>query len=465
MPTTERLTLAPMGMAERPVSARAEGEIRRSSGDMRILVDNSGYALLNMGDAAMLKVALGRILKRWPTAEVHILTESPGRLADICPHGRALSPDGRATWQRRWNVLGGLQRLVPTRGKPALASAEAHLRNRYPSLIKKWVGRRLARRGFDLAPMDQYLELVASAHAVIATGGGYITDAFKGHAERVLDMLRLAQKLGKPTAMLGQGIGPLVDPQLLSLCRETLPGLELISLRERLIGPALLRALGVRADSIWPTGDDALELAVQEPSANDANGLGVNIRQSDYAGVTEQTTAELGSVFTQLAGQLSAQLVAVPISWYPHESDTLLAARLSMADACGVPASAEHQGVPIGLTLERVRQCRVMVTGSYHAGVFALAHGVPTIGLVKSPYYADKFAGLFHEFGAGTIVDLREPGCGEKLKQRIPELWAQATTMADRLRARARIQVRQSQAAYDRFFDIVERRRGSAAAG
>ena len=35
----------------------------------------------------------------------------------------------------------------------------------------------------------------------------------------------------------------------------------------------------------------------------------------------------------------------------------------------------------------------VEVTGSYHAGVFALAQGIPVVGLLQSAYYEQKFIG------------------------------------------------------------------------
>ena len=46
------------------------------------------------------------------------------------------------------------------------------------------------------------------------------------------------------------------------------------------------------------------------------------------------------------------------------------------------------------LVIERVGECRVVVTGSYHGAVFALAQGIPVVALVKSPYYVNKMAGL-----------------------------------------------------------------------
>ena len=38
--------------------------------------------------------------------------------------------------------------------------------------------------------------------------------------------------------------------------------------------------------------------------------------------------------------------------------------------------------------LTAIADCRVVVTGSYHAAVFALSMGVPAVGLAASRYYA-----------------------------------------------------------------------------
>ena len=46
------------------------------------------------------------------------------------------------------------------------------------------------------------------------------------------------------------------------------------------------------------------------------------------------------------------------------------------------------------LVIDRVGECKVVVTGSYHGAVFALAQGIPVVALVKSPYYVNKMAGL-----------------------------------------------------------------------
>jgi colanic acid/amylovoran biosynthesis protein len=52
---------------------------------MRILVDQSGYDLLNIGDVAMLQSCVTRLRRLWPDAEIMVVCHSPERLASYCP--------------------------------------------------------------------------------------------------------------------------------------------------------------------------------------------------------------------------------------------------------------------------------------------------------------------------------------------------------------------------------------------
>ena len=56
---------------------------------MRIIVAtacNTGAAeYQNMGDVAMLQVAVARLLDLWPDACIEVLTDSPANLARYCP--------------------------------------------------------------------------------------------------------------------------------------------------------------------------------------------------------------------------------------------------------------------------------------------------------------------------------------------------------------------------------------------
>jgi colanic acid/amylovoran biosynthesis protein len=54
-----------------------------------------------------------------------------------------------------------------------------------------------------------------------------------------------------------------------------------------------------------------------------------------------------------------------------------------------------------------IDSCRFVVTGTYHAGVFALSRGRPVIALASNQHYSQKFRGLAAYFGgACSVVDL-----------------------------------------------------------
>ena len=52
---------------------------------MRILIDHSGYDLLNIGDVAMLQSCVIRLRHLWPGAEIMVISHAPERLASYCP--------------------------------------------------------------------------------------------------------------------------------------------------------------------------------------------------------------------------------------------------------------------------------------------------------------------------------------------------------------------------------------------
>ena len=85
---------------------------------------------------------------------------------------------------------------------------------------------------FDLADVsvDQKAEMsgdvlqaIQGADLVVATGGGYLVDSDKFALLQVHDNLEMAIQLGKPTAMVGQGVGYIENPDLREKLKHQLP--------------------------------------------------------------------------------------------------------------------------------------------------------------------------------------------------------------------------------------------------
>jgi polysaccharide pyruvyl transferase WcaK-like protein len=372
---------------------------------MRILVDQSSYDLLNIGDVAMLQSCVVRLRQQWPTAEIMVISYEPGRLASYCPGTIAIS-----------RTLADLPifRLLPR--KPRLASAQAW-RMTAPHFSGRLGG------GRDVpGPPYSAIQAVQAADLVVASGGGYVTDSWWWHAAGVLGLLSLAQRLGKPTAMFGQGIGPINRNTLRTQAAAVLPKLKVLGLREGLAGRDLALSLGTSPDGVAVTGDDAFEL-IEGAGPADGNALGLNVRVSGYAGVEPAAAAAIGNLVLQAAVALQAPIVGLPVSRYAADADVVSLRALLR----GAPGQADIDIRDIAspqALMSAAAGCRAIVTGSYHAAVFALAQGVPAVCLSKSSYYEAKFGGLQALFpDACFVVPLDVPDYAARLNVAILQAW------------------------------------------
>jgi colanic acid/amylovoran biosynthesis protein len=354
---------------------------------------------------------------QWPAAEIMVIATTPERLAAYCPGTIAIG--------RTFADHHGF-RLVPRKARLALEQ------------IWKMAGPYLACHG-SRAPRGAprtAVQAVRAADLVVASGGGYLNDTFWWHASGVLSLLALAQRLGKPTAMFGQGIGPMSRRLLRAQARAVLPGLAVLGLREERTGRALATSLGVSPGALRLTGDDALEYDVpgSQQSGNGAltpsegrrtasHVLGVNLRVSGYAGVDQATAAAVGRVVWEVASALGADLVGLPVSRYSAGADAEALSALAPAGDGQARIAVEDIVTPEALAVAAAR-CRAVITGSYHAAVFSLAAGVPAVCLTQSRYYDAKFGGLAGLFpGACRVVSLGSPDSAARLRAAVLEAW------------------------------------------
>jgi polysaccharide pyruvyl transferase WcaK-like protein len=408
---------------------------------MRILIDNGDYELKNVGDIAMLQVAVNRIQNLFDSPDIYIFTSDPEKLGKYCPNTHPVTSEitneGRYAWCAEWNVLGGLHKLVPAKFHWRIRRIEQWLRLRFPCFTKEWISFRLRHRSNSRQSLNAFFDLVNSSDIVVASGGGYITDAFDRHATVVLNTLGLAQSLDKPTYLYGQGLGPVKSPWLLYLCRNVLTRANLIALREGNAGPRLLESIGCD-EQYCVTGDDAIELASSATPKSLGDALGINLRISTYSNFKSDFVSMVQDVIKAKQAQYGARLIPLPISCHDEDSDvksiSLLLKGLDDVDVqCPkTPESIIHQAT----------QCRVVITGSYHAGLFSLSQGVSVIGLAGSQYYVDKFSGLADQFGTGCyVLEYNQERFAGELSDTIDRAWAEAESNREILIRRVAEQV------------------------
>lgn len=420
---------------------------------MRFLVESGTYAIDNVGDIAMLQHTVRRLISRFPGASVGVVTEQPERLKRVFPEPQ-VSPVIASPWfrlrvvpiPRRWEY-------TPLVGR--IRWREKLLGGRFPRLAragKKWD--RWASPS-ERESADRFYHAVRGADAVVAAGGGYINDHYHEHAWKVFATLNLAQGLGKPTAMFSIGLGPVSRHDLVWHGGRVLRRLSLLALRESTLGPQIAQQLEIPSERVVVTGDDAVAVASAHPpvAPDQRHCIGVNLRLADDAEVPDAAIPQLRAAVEETARSRGAQ-VFVPLiirTAQSPQNDVDSAARIFGAE--GIELTRARQIVTPQQSLEEIARCRVIVTGAYHNAVFALAMGVPVVGLYRSAYYHSKLAGVAKEFGLGmALLSLDDRCLRDRLTFELMRLWDEAPTLYPKLLEAAAAQVSRGEAAYDRFF-------------
>lgn len=421
-----------------------------------ILVVQSGPQLRNAGDIAMLQAGLERLGKLWSDGMFFVLADDPVELATYCPQAQWVSMIGCTLWSAP--LLGRVARHMPAPLAGCYDACDRFVRYRVEAVTNRLLRRRASLMQDGAAHLASFCGAMRQADIVVATGGGYLNDEFPRYARTVLRCLEGAIQARKPTFMVGQGIGPLTDAGVRMAAQSVLPYVELIALREQRTSVPLLRALGVNAARIQVTGDDAIELAYnrRRPALGDA--IGVNVRRARYAQVTPAQLAAVGSAVRAAAEILQAPLAPIPMASLAQDQTAI--AELLLASPPTAPPGEDAAGDDPLVAIAWIGACRVVVAGSYHAGVFALSQGIPVVCLVSSPYHAHKFHGLAGHFGRGcTVLDLNDVQLVEKLRDALLTSWHTADNARVELLSAAQQQVEAGRQAYRRLVSLADKNR------
>jgi polysaccharide pyruvyl transferase WcaK-like protein len=428
---------------------------------MNVLLDSCSYTCQNVGDLAMLTVAVSRLRELWPSARIQVLTSAPQLVARHCGAVETVPVEGRRQFLAE-HLLGRADRWIPG---DTWRRMEESLRFRRPELFNTSAGlKQRLRRGADArrpSDLEAFVGAIRSADLVVVNGAGILNDSFPDHALGILATIDLAVRRGVPAALVGQGIGPIDSPALRRRAAEVLPRAALIAVRESQASVPILASLGVDRSRILVTGDDAIELALARATLRDSSAprplspvargvkveaIGVNVRVASYAGVNAAMLAPLKDALASAAAAHEARLVGIPIAHHGGGMDVDTLRGLVEGDE-----DASALDTPRAV-IDRVGECRVVVTGSYHGAVFALAQGIPAVALIKSPYYAAKMAGVADQFGCGCeLVSLDRPDLPSALRAAIDRGWESAERVREPLLRAAADQVRRGRAAYARL--------------
>ncbi|MBD2201593.1 polysaccharide pyruvyl transferase family protein [Calothrix sp. FACHB-1219] len=378
---------------------------------MKVLIENGSPHLKNMGDLAMLQVAVNRIRKLYPDSIMKVVTDvSQGELDKYCPDRTY------ATSIKRYG-------------------------NRYLDKVSQILV------GYRHLFNYEVRELVEWADVVVTAGGGYFgVNAFKAHSLSMLDTLLLAKKMDKRVIILGHGFSMCSDKKFNKSLSRVLEEVDYIFLREPATSKKYLRSLATHGFShkLIVTGDDAIELAYENRIEGiDSNTIGVNIRFSNYTSIGKEAVQIIKLLLEDIRSMNGCKVITIPISLLEEESDVISTKEI------GVDDDGSNVNSPLDV-IQRVGNCKLVITTSYHAAVFALSQGIPVIGLAATQYYREKFNGLIEQFGIGCrIVDLSvSSNIYRNLFSAISDYWVFSKDDKKRLLNRAIHQIGEGYKAY-----------------
>lgn len=422
---------------------------------MRIIVDPSSFDCLNMGDVAMLQVAIRRLRRLWPDAVIQVFTNDPMALSRHCPDTEPLPHSGRTFWFSDQEILGRLHEHIPANASRVLISVKRGLRRRSPGFLRNILRWKLRLTRADGTAWEHFLTSLDHADLYVVSGAATLNDKSKAHAHVVLGTIEMALSHGIPVAMFSQGVGPLTDPELLTEAGRVLPLATFVTLRENLYGPTLVRALGGRPDRVQVTGDDSVELAYEARSNKTRAGIGVNLRVAQSSDIEPELIDTVRGVLHSAAEKYQARLVPIPIALHAYADDPTVIRQLMQAPG-GQPERAWAFGTPSEV-IEAAGNCRIVVTGAYHAAVFALAQGIPAVCLAGNSNYMEKFAGLLDQFRTrAELLSVHDPTFKVALGAAIERAWLSADTQRPGLLAAARRQINLDRAAYQHLADLLD---------
>ena len=393
---------------------------------IEILLDSGSRGHHNVGDVALLIACHDNLRRLWPQANFSVLSEAPERLARLLPEARAVPVER------------------PLLGADVGADWRAGLRRRR-KLLKQAGGRTALLGRAPFLPRAARGAIEAS-DIVAMSGCGLLTDRHAARAARSLALLREAEKRGKVAAMFGQGIGPITARRLRRACRATLPRLDILTVREPIHSTRFATDAGADPSTVVLTGEEAVEMANAAGGAGDGRAIGVVLRihpDVDYlTGDEEQYRAIYGAL------DRSSRALGAPLFPIHTSAGDMRLFRDALAPDLEWPADPPTPREVI----DSIAGCRLVVTFSYHAAVFALSQGIPTIGLVRNPFSRVRFAGLADAFGAGlNILSFSDPRLADTLERTICEFWDSAADHQPALLESAHRQIERTHSAYDLF--------------
>lgn len=285
---------------------------------------------------------------------------------------------------------------------------------------------------------------LSKADVLVSGGGSLLQDVTSWRSPLYyLGVIALAQRMHVPVAFLAQGVGPLNRPLIRRLTRRVLDRVKAISVRDK-ESEALLQQIGVTRPPVTLTADAAFLMPPRTSEQLDnwwaknipvgAPVLGVALRPWGGAASNAQWKGVQESLekFTRATGALVVYLPMQPVT------DVAVARVVKGAHAGALlDLVTGSDGVyPTRVTtpwemMEAVKRCDLVLGMRLHSLIFAVAGGVPALGLSYDP----KVASFCQEAGLPSPMHFPMNDT-EALGPRLLTVWTERVRLSEMLASR-----------------------------
>ncbi len=277
-------------------------------------------------------------------------------------------------------------------------------------------------------PALAVVDAVRHSDGVVIAGGGNLSSLWPMHVFERATLGAIAEALGKPLVVTGQTVGPFLDAADTALVTTLFSSARRVGLREA-ASFELTAGMGVTRDHLTRTADDASFL----PDAVPASGaiadrppyclvtLANHIGDADRDAVVAAIAALLDHVATTtgLAIVFSAHFASIDHT--ASRGDSVM--HESIARRMTASSSVEPT-IDARASASLARAAGLVVASRYHPAVFAVAAGVPTIGIPVDDYTTVKLTGALGNLGQSSVLPVVElvAGHGPAL---VEAVWAE----------------------------------------
>lgn len=421
---------------------------------MRIWIDQGG-AYGNLGDEAMLTMAIGRLRRSIPGCEIVIAADEGQPLPDVGAYSRVNPPTIMLN-----EMAGGIRRrrwltsiTTPLLGDMAdirLARSLADCPKALPSGVRK--------------TRQALLEAIESCDAFYAVGAANLHDwSLRHHVIPRRWTVEQFARRGKPTFIVGQTVGPLHNPLARADIRRMAQRATAFTLRDPEVSARWMRQAGVDESRYIVTGDEAFGLPAAPEQQVDAylteHGIQpgepfvlAHIRQTNYRGKIIAGNPALLATLRELAK--GCRVLLCPMSYGRHSGDdTAFGCRVAHESRLGDRLIIGRSIRDATLTRGIVERCDAVCALSYHLQVFAIAAAKPLICLASGDYYRHKAEALLAWLDADLrmLIDLDSTENPAEICRRTKE-------MADHFRGRLMVIGEAISARQDAFYNDLAAR-------